>query len=452
MTHWLKGKRAEEVDFSSGTFDATGQKLTPSGGSGDVSTDAIWDAKGDIAAATGDNAAVRVAVGPNDYVLTADSAQAAGVKWAPAAGSGAPADATYITQTANGTLSNEQAMGSLATGIVKNATTTGVQSIAAEGTDYWKPGGTDVAVADGGTGASTAATARANLGSAPVAATYIVQTADSELSAEQALGALATGLVKNTTTTGVLSIAVAGTDYQSPLSTDGWTAAGETWAYTSADGPTGIFGVNADVTAKYSVGMRIKLTQTTVKYFIVTAVGAFSAGSTPITVYGGTDYTLANAAITLPFWSMLQSPLGFPTSPIKWTETLASTSDVTQSSPVAATWYNLGSLSLSIPIGAWVVSYQAVTYYAAAAAGSFDIFTTLSTANNTESDTQFTARSYGSSFKELLASAYREKTLLLAAKTSYFLNAKNSSGGLTSINILGAGAGATVIRAVCAYL
>jgi len=50
-------------------------------------------------------------------------------------------------------------------------------------------------------------------GSAPVDASYIVQTANATLTNEQALGALATGLLKNTTTTGVLSIAVAGTDY-----------------------------------------------------------------------------------------------------------------------------------------------------------------------------------------------------------------------------------------------
>lgn len=67
---------------------------------------------------------------------------------------GAPADATYITQTANGTLSAEQALSALATGLVKNTTGTGVLSIAAAGTDYYNPGGTDVALADGGTGAS----------------------------------------------------------------------------------------------------------------------------------------------------------------------------------------------------------------------------------------------------------------------------------------------------------
>lgn len=58
---------------------------------------------------------------------------------ASAAGSFAPVGATYITQTTNGTLTNEQALGSLSTGIVKNTTTTGVLSIAAAGTDYLAP-------------------------------------------------------------------------------------------------------------------------------------------------------------------------------------------------------------------------------------------------------------------------------------------------------------------------
>ncbi len=47
---------------------------------------------------------------------------------------------------------------------------------------------------------------------------FVVQgTSDSGLSAAQFLGALGTGIVKNTTTTGVLSIASSGTDYELPL-------------------------------------------------------------------------------------------------------------------------------------------------------------------------------------------------------------------------------------------
>src|SRR5574337_205292 len=60
----------------------------------------------------------------------------------------APSDATYITQTASSGLSAEQALGSLASGLVKNTTTTGVLSIATEGTDYYQPGGTAVALTD----------------------------------------------------------------------------------------------------------------------------------------------------------------------------------------------------------------------------------------------------------------------------------------------------------------
>jgi hypothetical protein len=43
--------------------------------------DTIWDAKGDIVAATGADAAAKVAVGTNTHVLQADSTQSSGVKW-----------------------------------------------------------------------------------------------------------------------------------------------------------------------------------------------------------------------------------------------------------------------------------------------------------------------------------------------------------------------------------
>jgi hypothetical protein len=49
---------------------------------------AIVDAKGDIIAATADNVISRLAVGADDTVLTADSSEATGLRWAAAAGGG----------------------------------------------------------------------------------------------------------------------------------------------------------------------------------------------------------------------------------------------------------------------------------------------------------------------------------------------------------------------------
>lgn len=52
----------------------------------------LVDSKGDLFVATADNVVARLAVGANDTVLTADSAQSGGVKWA-----SVPIPATYET-------------------------------------------------------------------------------------------------------------------------------------------------------------------------------------------------------------------------------------------------------------------------------------------------------------------------------------------------------------------
>jgi hypothetical protein len=51
------------------------------GGGGSVSTDTIWNAKGDLAVGTGNDSASVVSVGTNGDVLTAASGEATGIKW-----------------------------------------------------------------------------------------------------------------------------------------------------------------------------------------------------------------------------------------------------------------------------------------------------------------------------------------------------------------------------------
>jgi len=234
-------------------------------------------------------------------------------------------------------------------------------------------------------------------------------------------------------------------------STTGWNSDANTWTYDSADAPTFVASVNADMTAVLSTGMRIKLTQTTVKYFIVTAVGAFSGGASLITLYGGTDYTLANAAITNPAFSTCRAPLGFPLDPAKWTVEVTDTNNLSQANPTQNTWYNLGSLSITIPIGIWNLIYFVTLRLTDSLTGSYAVFSTLSVANNSESDVSMTAGLFCAGASSIFSGLNRSRFLSLASKTVYYLNERTNSLNLDSISVRG-DYGLTVIRAVSAYL
>lgn len=115
----------------------------------------------------------------------------------------------------------------------------------------------------------------------------------------------------NTTILG--NLILAGTDVGPLLTADGWLAAGETWTYASAT----TFTIAGDQTGKYSKGDKIKFSQSGQKYFYIIGV-SYGAPNTTITVTGGVDYTIANAAIGSPYYSKQNSPNGFPLQ-FNWT-------------------------------------------------------------------------------------------------------------------------------------
>lgn len=88
---------------------------------------------------------------------------------------------------------------------------------------------------------------------------------------------------------------------------DGWQAANQTWTYASG---TSFTISSLDATGTYKPGLKIKLTQTTDKYFYVVS-SSFSTNTT-VNLAAGTNYSLASAAITSPYYSNSASPVGHP--------------------------------------------------------------------------------------------------------------------------------------------
>jgi len=230
---------------------------------------------------------------------------------------------------------------------------------------------------------------------------------------------------------------------------DGWIATNETWTFSSWDASvyTGVITVPSNATTKYSPGMRIKITQSTggTKYGIITAVS-----STSLTVFFGTDYTLNNEAISNPYYSPHKAPLGFPLNPNKWQIELKP-SNAHTSNPTQNTWYN--AASISIPIGVWRITIKAFPFNSYRTnTGRVSTNITLSTANNSESDSDFTSKSLGSfaangSEEYIVSILFAEKTLALSTKTTYYLNYSTVDTGMSAVGI-----GSIIIRIICAYL
>lgn len=91
------------------------------------------------------------------------------------------------------------------------------------------------------------------------------------------------------------------------LLADGWVSAGVTWTYASAS----TFTVSGDVTATYTRGLKLKWTQTTVKYGMVVS-SSYGAPNTTVTILVNNDYTIANAAISANYVSEIELPTGWP--------------------------------------------------------------------------------------------------------------------------------------------
>lgn len=237
--------------------------------------------------------------------------------------------------------------------------------------------------------------------------------------------------------------------------THGWQALPASLTFVSSDSPSYVVTANANVTGTVGLGTKFRLSHlSSTKHFIATAYLGVTGSTTWINLYGGTDYTLTTGSITSPQYSLIKAPYGFPISPAKWTVRVTDTADRTQNSPVAGTWYNTTG-SIAIPIGVWNVSYQAaIAGVSTAAQTAVNVFCTLSTASNSESDKDFTgAANNGGASATLvcIGMVTRTKLLTLASKTTYYFNIKTTSSNASIISY-GSSVGTFLIDAVCGYL
>ncbi len=180
------------------------------------------------------------------------------------------ATAPVVLSVADVNIPNAQVLGALTTGLLKVSATTGILSTAVAGTDYAPAG----SYATGITGDVT--------GSGPGAITATVVGINGVN-----LAGLATGILKNTTTTGAPSIAVSGTDYFPPSN-----------AFTAFTGPTSATKTftlpDADATILTSAAA-ITPTQggTGITTYTLGDILYSSAGNTLAKLSGSTSVTLA---------------------------------------------------------------------------------------------------------------------------------------------------------------
>lgn len=243
--------------------------------------------------------------------------------------------------------------------------------------------------------------------------------------------------------------------------TGGWTALDTIPTLIDTEAPNYILRFGVDMTGILQAGQRLKITQNgSLKYFIIQSVGVYESGHTDIIVYGGTDYSVENTTtypITLSSYSGEKAPFGFSLDPDKWKEEVIYTSNQTKGSSLSAdTWYNVGSASITLPVGKWYVSYnvQAMGLLSSNQSTS-RIYTTLSSSNNSESNSKLTSRFslYLTSnyVSRIYGTMFKSYPLELEEETDYYLNTKVAHA-CDDVYYYGSNAFPTIISAVNAYL
>ena len=189
---------------------------------------------------------------------------------------------------------------------------------------------------------------------------------------------------------------------------------------------------------------------TVTKNFIVTLPPTYSGGVTTVTLYGGTDFYLTNSTISNVYYSGQKIPYGFNINPDKWTVLITDIINHDQGAATVDIWYNTGSNIISVPIGLWHGSYK-VSAWQTNSGVIPGVGTTLSEANNSESNPFLTSIWYFSGIGLGVASLSAKSIIKVYTRTPYYLNIKAISTGATHLEMLNTYAPMRT-EIICAYL
>jgi hypothetical protein len=133
-------------------------------------------------------------------------------------------------------------------------------------------------------------------------------------------------------------------------------------------------------------------------------------------------------------YSVMANPFGFVSDKGRWIVGTYAKADTFQGSAVSGTWYSL-NLTMSIPTGNWLTKWQGVMYASNSVVGPV-VFITLSTADNSETDSRFTGRSsHTAANNSIITTGTKEANISLSTATTYYINTKTDTANTPTIGL-----------------
>jgi hypothetical protein len=189
------------------------------------------------------------------------------------------------------------------------------------------------------------------------------------------------------------------------------------------------------------------------EYAIITKV-AYSTNTT-VTVQVPEGCAIpTSGGISASYYSMQRSPFGMPVSTDRWMITSVNRAGG-NSSVATATWANISSQNITVPVGSWNLAYKVTIYVGSGGGAGIGMNTTLSTATNTESNGKFTIRSEtpgNTTQGPSNAHTLYPEPLTVSSATVYYLNSSHTVGSTQPLYNFGERNGGTVINAYLGLL